>query len=125
MLHVLDASICGHQRIIVRTNDTDVVVLAVSIANTIEANELSVLFGTGKHTRYLPAHTIASSIGPDKASVLPLFHAFTGRDTVSFFGGRGKKTAWDVWDVFPELTLALKELNSLPQVVDYSSLQVI
>lgn len=125
MVHVLDASVCGHQRIIVRTNDTDVVVLAVSIAKSIQANELWVLYGTGKHTRYLPAHTIASIIGPDKASVLPLFHAFTGCDTVSFFGGRGKKTAWEVWDVFPELTLALQELNSLPQMIDCSSLQVI
>ena len=28
---------------------------------------------------------------------LPMFHAFTGCDTVSFFGGKGKKTAWNTW----------------------------
>ena len=121
MVHVLDASDCGHQRIMIRTNDTDVVVLAISIANKIQANELWVLYGTGKHARYLPVHTIASTLGPDKASVLPLFHALTGCDTVSFFEGRGKKTAWDVWDVFPELTPALKELNALPQEIDHSN----
>ena len=125
MVHVTDASFCGLQRILIRTNDTDVVVLAISIVNIIQANQLWVLYGTGKHTRYLPTHTIAATLGPDKASVLPLFHAFTGCDTVSFFGGRGKKTAWDVWNVFPELTSALKELNALPEVVDYSSLEVI
>ncbi len=38
-LMVFDASACGYQRIMIRTNDTDVVVLAISIANTIQANE--------------------------------------------------------------------------------------
>ena len=36
MVHVLDASLCGYQRIMIRTNDTDVVVLAVSIADIIQ-----------------------------------------------------------------------------------------
>ena len=40
MLHVLDASCCGHQRIIITTNDTDVVVLAVSIVSKLPAEEL-------------------------------------------------------------------------------------
>ena len=39
----------------------------------------------------IPALAIAMSPGPDKASTLPMFHATTGCDTVSFFGGRGKK----------------------------------
>ena len=30
-----------------------------------------------------------------------------------------------MWNVFPELTSVLKELNALPEVVDYSSLEVI
>ena len=126
MVHVKDASLCGLQGIMIRTNDTDdVVVLAISIANVIQVNELWVLYGTGKYTRYLPTHTVAATLGPDKASVLPLSHALTGCDTVSFFGGRGKKTAWEVLEVFPELTSALKELNPLPQMVDYSSLELI
>ena len=92
MVHVLDASLCGYQRIMIRTNDTDVVVLAVSIANIIQADELCVGYGSGKHLRNIPVHTIAATLGPEKASVLPLFHALTGPDMVSFFGGRGKKT---------------------------------
>ena len=59
MLHVLDASLCGRQRIMARINDTDVVLLAISIAHTIPENELWVLYGSGKNIRYLPAHTIA------------------------------------------------------------------
>lgn len=42
--------------------------------------------------------------GPQRARVLPLFHAFTGCDTVSSFNGKGKKTAFDAWEAFPALT---------------------
>ena len=38
----------------------------------------------------------------------------TGCDTVSSFAGHGKKTAWAVWSVFPELTHALVKLSSAP-----------
>ena len=31
-------------------------------------------------------------------------NAITGCDTVSAFNGRGKKAAWDVWDVFEKVT---------------------
>ena len=50
---------------------------------------------------------------PRKSAVLPIFHAFTGCDTVSAFGGRGKKTAWDTWNVYPEVTEAFEELTKM------------
>ena len=40
-------------------------------------------FGLGKHVYDLAAHSIAISLGQDKAPVLPMFHALTGCDTVS------------------------------------------
>ena len=46
-------------------------------------------------------------------------------NTVSFFAGRGKKTAWDIWGVFPELTATLLILSSSPEVVDSACLAVI
>ena len=63
----------------------------VSMENT----QLWVAFGTGKHLRYIPAHEIATSLGAEKAQALPMFHAFTGCDTVSSFAGKGEKTAFD------------------------------
>ncbi|XP_061710732.1 uncharacterized protein LOC133520368 [Cydia pomonella] len=45
-----------------------------------------------------------SFTGPQKAKVLPLFHAFTGCDTVSYFNGKGKKSAIDAWNAFPNAT---------------------
>ena len=78
MVHILDASCCGHQRIMIRTNDTDVVVLAVSIVSRIPAEELWVAYGTGKHLQKIVVHTIAAVLGREGAFVLPMFHALTG-----------------------------------------------
>ena len=91
MVHVLDAASRGHRRIKIRSNNKDVVVLAISVAGTLPTDELWVTYGPGKNVQNIPAHAIAMSLGPDKALTPPMFHALTGCDTVSFFGGRGKK----------------------------------
>eukprot|EP00745_Piridium_sociabile_P029609 TRINITY_DN48831_c1_g1_i4.p2 TRINITY_DN48831_c1_g1~~TRINITY_DN48831_c1_g1_i4.p2 ORF type:complete len:222 (-),score=27.38 TRINITY_DN48831_c1_g1_i4:119-784(-) len=61
--------------------------------------------------RYIPVHVIARELGPSKAMALPAFHALTGCDTTSAFFGKGKKTAWSVWQSLPELTLPLQLLS--------------
>ena len=104
ILHFADAAKSGYDRILLRTVDTDVVVLA--IAYTYTASEIWIVLGTGKHFRYIGVHCIAKTLGPDKSSVLPLFHAFTGCDTDSAFHGKGKKSAWDTWTTYGELTCA-------------------
>ena len=105
MVHALDAASNGYKRLKIRSDDTDVV-LAIAIANTLPADEVWVTYGTGKNVH--PAHTVATSLD-QKASVLLMFHALTGCDTVSFFGGRLKKTAWDTSNLL-EVNQARKEL---------------
>ena len=73
------------------TVDTGVLVLAVSTVVCPEDTEIWVAFGTDKHLRYIPAHYIAKELGYEKARTLPMFHAFTGCDTVSSFAVRGKR----------------------------------
>lgn len=114
LIHALDTAANGHHRILIRSNDTDVVVLAISLAGLLQAHKIWVTFGCGKSLQHIPVHLIWTTLGPDKATALPLFHALTGCDTVSFFSGRGKKTAWDTWKVFPELTPALNDLRVSP-----------
>ena len=77
-LHAKDAAQKGHRRIMLRTVDTEVVVLAVSTIVLMENTQLWIAFGKGKHLRYIPAHEIATSLGAEKAQALPMFHAFTG-----------------------------------------------
>ena len=124
MVYALNASLKRHRRVKIRTNDTDVVVLAISVANTLPVDEMWITFRLGKHVYNLAVHSIATSLGQDKASVLPMFHALTGCDTVSF-GGRAKKTAWDTWMVFPELTPELRSVKSSPANIADDSMDVI
>ena len=58
-------------------------------------------------------HKTVSSIKPT-VSHLPVFHTFTGCDTVSAFAGREKMTAWITWKSFPEVTVAFSELLCMP-----------
>ena len=43
----------------------------------------------------------------------PAFHAMTGCDTVSAYIGKGKKTAYRIWQTFPDVTFPLQLLASL------------
>ena len=70
----------------IRTVGTDVVMLAVSVAQNLQPdNELWIAFGTGKGFRYLAAHEVAAGLGPDKAQALLMFHFLTECDAVSSF----------------------------------------
>ena len=85
----------GNSRVSTCTVDTNVVVLAVTSAQRLNIFELWIAFGAGKGFRFLACHEIARALGPDQCITLPIFHAFTGCNTVSCFAGRGKRTAWD------------------------------
>ncbi len=82
MLHVKDAVQTGMRQIMIRTVDTDVVVIAISIGHKLNILNLWIAFGVGKHNtiRYIPVHEIAAKLGPSKSSALLFFHAFSGCD---------------------------------------------
>ncbi|MGH0126677.1 UNVERIFIED_CONTAM: hypothetical protein FKN15_021199 [Acipenser sinensis] len=61
----------------------------------------------GKHFRYIAAHDIAAVLGSWKAKT---FFKHLPGVTVSFFNGKGKKTAWDTWNAFPDVTDAFLTL---------------
>ena len=115
--HVADAVKKGYRKLLVRTVDTDVVVVAIATLNRTKPDELWVAFGTGGYFRFIPFHKVAAAVGPRKSSTLPLFHALTGCDTVSSFAGIGKKTAWAAWNVYPEVTEAFEELMHMWQIL--------
>ena len=114
LLHLKHASENGHQKAVIRTVDTDVVILAISTLNDLALSELWISFGTKKSYQYIPIYQLSVLIGPDTSRALPPFHAFTGCDSTSQFFGIGKKTAWKVWKGFPELTKTLLAINNYP-----------
>lgn len=56
------ATLNGMKKILKRTVDIDVVILAIAFTKKLEVEELRVAFGVGKHLRYPPIHKIASSL---------------------------------------------------------------
>ena len=125
-LHANHAAHNGHQNIMIRTVDTDVVALSVYVAQTLGPEyELWVAFGTDKHFRYLAAHSMAVGLGPMKAKVLPMFHALTGCDTVSSFVGHSIKTAWSTWNALPDLTDTLLTLSSSTSFIEEDVIHII
>ena len=64
LLHASHAAQHGHHAILIRTVDTDVVVLAVSLAQELQPEDkLWLAFGTGQSFLYLAAHEIAAGLG--------------------------------------------------------------
>lgn len=66
----------GHHKILLKTVDNNVVVLAVSVAQGVQPEyELCSAFGTGNSFRYLAAHEIAID---QRRHMYSLFHSLTG-----------------------------------------------
>ena len=99
VLHATDLAE-NHCRIIVRCNDTDVLILLLYYrAEGLLPYEVFMHSGhSGKLTmrvRYAPVHTIAQNIDPSVLKCFPVAHALTGCDTtISFFKIR-KQTAFN------------------------------
>ena len=124
-LHAEDVVCKGYRKLCIRTVDTDVVVLAIAMFYQINPDELWLAFETKAHFRYIPIHEIINGMDPIVCKTLPVFHAFTGCDTVSAFGGRGKKTAWNTWKVFPNVTKAFKDLLLLREDISVTSMSLL
>ena len=69
-LHVADAVKKGYRKLLVRTVDTDVVVVVIATLNRTKPDEFSVAFGTGWHFRFIPIHEVAAAVGPRKSATL-------------------------------------------------------
>ncbi len=90
-VHASDAADNGYGKISIRTVDSDVIVIAVSIFNDLGISELWMSYNKGPDLQYIPIHEISSTLDAQKCLALPLFHSITGCDTTSAFYGKGKK----------------------------------
>ena len=119
-LHARQVVAKGHTSLIIKASDTDVLVIAISvfqILNDIGLEKLWVAFGQGVTLQWIPIHDIRHSIGSVKSKGLSFFHAFTGCDVVSAFRGKGKRAAWQTWDVYPEASEVFAKLSMYPPVI--------
>ena len=74
------------KKITIKTVNTDVLILSISILHKLKDHleELWIDFGIGKNRRFFPVHEIYQHRGGEKALALPFFHASTDCDQVSF-----------------------------------------
>ena len=105
LIHLQDALENGATTCLIRTVDTDVIVIVGKfhyLRDQHPAADVWIAFGTGRNFRYLHINAICNALGREKAIALPIFHSVTGCDTTSTFLGKGKKSAWDAWKAFPD-----------------------
>lgn len=118
VVHVHHALQEGAESILVRTVDTDVVVILVGKYHDLIGHsptaEIWVAFGMGAHFSFISINRVCSNLGENRSRALPVFHAFTGSDTTSSFYGKGKKTAWQAWQESDDITPALLKIARQP-----------
>ena len=85
-------------RIVVKSPDTDVLVLLVhyfpNMKNTSELDwfQTGLITSTNDCRRYIPVHELCKSLSSVVCAILPAAYALTGCDTTSSFVGIGKKS---------------------------------
>ena len=120
MVHIVDAIQKGHSNCLIRTVDTDIIVILVGkffYLLSLNPNiNIWVAFGKGKTFSNWHINSVCTLLGKEKSSALPVFHSFTGCDTTSGFYGKGKKIAWEAWKSFPDVTRAFTNIAIHPFV---------
>ena len=125
--HVQHAIKQGNLRVIVTSNDTDVVVLLIHYYKVFQSiNELWIYYGTGEKARYIPIHRLNSVIEEATASSLLVSHILTGCDVTSKIGTKAsaykyisnKLSAFAATEVLTDEAIKVAE-KYLAQVVDH------
>ena len=118
IVHVIDALKYEHRSIEICTVDTDVVVIVIGLFHKLhrmyEDMDIWIKFGVGKNLTHFSINALCISLQERKSSAMPIFHAFTGCDTTSAFSGKGKKSCWKAWDMYPEVTDAFLDIVAHP-----------
>ena len=93
-MHARDAAIEWSKALVIKANDSDIVVIAVSVLPQVQEIGVQTLwtaFGHGVGMKGIQIHELLNDIGPVRGSGIMYFLAFTGRDVVSALRGKGEK----------------------------------
>ena len=128
--HMIQCIRSGVKHVVIKTVDTDVLILA--IANRYYAghfeSKVYMILGIGKSTKHYDVNAISIKLGEEICKALPFFYSFSGSDCVSSFFNQGKCKMWDRWQEFAyrnELTQTFIELSNTPEFVSPDHLALI
>jgi hypothetical protein len=127
-VHVRHCVENGKKIILIKANDTDILVIAVSVFARLRNSGMEKLwieFGQGQNVRWIPVHDVCSAIGQEKSEGILFFHAFSGCDSVSGFKGKGKRSFWQTWNICPDVSNVFRKLSIYPPVHNEQDLAVI
>lgn len=86
VVHVQHALEQGERSFLVRTVDTDVIVILAGVFYDLlviqPLTDIWVAFGMGKKYRFYHINNIRKSLGEPKCRALPMFHAYSGCDNI-------------------------------------------
>ena len=127
-VHARDAVTEGHKDLMIKANDTDILVIAISTLPSLQElglEKLWIAFGKETHLRWIPTNDIVSTIDPEKTSGILFLHAISGCDVVSAFHGKGKRSAWQTWSVCNEVSSVFKQLNKYPPTLKNDDFEIL
>uniref|UniRef100_UPI00358F23F1 uncharacterized protein n=1 Tax=Myxine glutinosa TaxID=7769 RepID=UPI00358F23F1 len=89
VLYLHHAATIGYKNAVVRTPDTDILLILLHHAHNIK---LTVYLdtGSGKHRQLVNVSELAESLGEDYCATLLGYYVFSGEDCTSAFKGKGK-----------------------------------
>ena len=94
ILHTIHALNCGFSSILIKTSDSDVIVILIHHIqhfDTISPGcNITVNCGIGKTQRVINIRELACALGIQRSVALPLFVTLTGCDSMSAMKGRSK-----------------------------------
>ena len=93
ILHSCEAISRGYKRLLVISQDTDVLLLLTHFTGA-ENVEVWMISGTARNQKCYPIHLVSGKLATTVRDNLLSFHALTGCDTTSSFSGYGKKSCW-------------------------------
>ena len=98
LIHILDGLEEGHNSFLVRTVDTDVVVICMAKFHNLVARypdiNVWIKLGSGTAIQTIHLNSLCEEHGESICQSVPIFHTLTGCDTTSSFKGKAKKSAW-------------------------------
>ena len=71
-------------------------------------------FGMGRNFSFISMNLICDDLGEVRSKSLPVLQSLSGCDTTSTFFVKGKVSAWQTWELYPEITPTLEFLADHP-----------
>ncbi|KAF3837908.1 hypothetical protein F7725_009676 [Dissostichus mawsoni] len=117
VLYLHQAFKWGYKSSVVRTPDTDILMILLYHASRINLS-IYLDHGSGKHRTLINVTELSESLGPDYCSTLLGFYVFTGEDCTSAFKGKGKVIPLKKLEKTPKLHKAFRQLGADWMVTD-------